>query len=518
MSPADVARPRRVRALSIAGTDPTGGAGVAADLKSFAAHGAYGMAAVTAVVAQNTHGVRAVHVPDVELLDAQLDAVSDDVVVDAVKIGMTATAQVAQHVAAWLDRERARGRRPVVVLDPVMVASSGDRLLSRDAESRVRALAVRADLVTPNLPELAVLVDEPVAATWPMALDQARRFAARCGTTVLVKGGHLTGPASPDALVGAAGVVEFAADRVATTSTHGTGCSLSAALAALRPVRADWPTAVREVKTWLTGAIAAGDALLVGSGTGPVDHLHHLPALGRRPFTDEVWDEVAAIRSACDALPFVRALGDGTLPLTAFEDYLHQDALYLADYARVLAHASQTAPSPTAQGFFARGAAACLDVEQRLHEARLARADRPTSGARSAVTRAYVDHLLATAARGSYAEVVAAVLPCYWLYADVGMRLLARAGDLAGHPYGDWIALYGDPEFAARAAQARALVDDAARGVDETQRRLMAEAFVRSCEHELAFFAQSWPGPGRHDERAAGDEAVAPGRVPVAAT
>lgn len=478
--------PSRVRVLSVAGTDPTGGAGVHADLKSFAAHGAYGMAVVTALVAQNTHGVRAVHVPDVAFLRAQLDAVSDDVEVDAVKIGMLGTREVADEVAAWLTRVRP----PVVVLDPVMVATSGDRLLDPDAEDAVRRLVALADLVTPNLPELAVLLDEPRAATWRDAVDQARRLAQSSDVTVLLKGGHLDGATSPDAVVDAATVTELDATRVATTCTHGTGCSLSAAVAALRPRRDGWVTAVREAKEWLTGAIAAGEALAVGSGRGPVDHLHHAPALGARPFSAEAWDRVADLRAACDDLPFVRALADGTLAVEEFEEYLYQDALYLAQYSRVLARASQLAPDAQAQTFFAQGAARCLDVEMRLHGERLARAGTRWSGPASPATTAYVDHLLAVAATGSYAEVVAAVLPCYWLYADIGARVLARAGDLTAHPYGDWIGTYGDPGFAAAAARACALADAAAHEAGAATRARMHAAFATSCAHEVAFFDQ----------------------------
>ncbi|ADG74534.1 phosphomethylpyrimidine kinase [Cellulomonas flavigena DSM 20109] len=483
----------RVRVLSVAGTDPTGGAGVHADLKSFAAHGAYGMAVVTALVAQNTHGVRAVHVPDVTFLRAQLDAVSDDVTVDAVKIGMLGTRAVADEVASWLTRTRP----PVVVLDPVMVATSGDRLLDADAEHAVRALVAHADLVTPNLPELGVLLGEPTATTWTDAVRQARRLARDAGVTVLLKGGHLDGDASPDAVVDATTVTELDAPRVATTSTHGTGCSLSAAVAALRPRRPDWVTAVREAKEWLTGAIAAGEALAVGSGRGPVDHLHHAPGLGARPFSAEAWDHVADLRAACDDLPFVRGLADGTLRVEEFEQYLYQDALYLAQYSRVLARASQLATEPAAQAFFARGASRCLEVETRLHEDRLARAGHRWSGPASTATTAYVDHLLAVAATGSYAEVVAAVLPCYWLYADIGARVLARAGDLSTHPYRDWVGTYGDPEFAAATADACAFADAAARDVGAGTRARMLAAFTTSCAHEVAFFDQVRAGAGR---------------------
>jgi hydroxymethylpyrimidine/phosphomethylpyrimidine kinase len=286
--PEGVSRPSRPRVLSIAGTDPTGGAGVQADLKSFCAHGAYGMAVTTALVAQNTHGVRAVHVPGPHFLRAQLDAVSDDVEIDSVKIGMVADEPNAREIGAWLDElaatRRSRGTAvPHVVLDPVMVATSGHRLLDVGAEQAVRELAARADVVTPNLPELAVLGDVARAATWDAALDQARAFAAASGSAVLLKGGHLQGATSPDALVEAAParVTAFDAARVDTRHTHGTGCSLSAALAALRPQRPGWVEAARDAKAWLSGALQAGGALRVGGGRGPVDHLHALAAAGQ---------------------------------------------------------------------------------------------------------------------------------------------------------------------------------------------------------------------------------------------
>ena len=262
------------RVLSIAGTDPTGGAGIQADLKSIAANGGYGMAVVTALVAQNTRGVRSVHLPPVAFLTEQLDAVSDDVEIDAVKIGMLGTSEVIAAVTAWLDRVRP----PVVVLDPVMVATSGDRLLDAEAERALRELTARASLVTPNLPELAILVGEPRAETWAEALAQGERLARSRGVRVLVKGGHLPGRDCPDALVevappgGAARIAQFPGSRIDTVHTHGTGCSLSAALATLRVSRGDWAVAVAEAKAWLTESIRHADALRVGEGNGPISH------------------------------------------------------------------------------------------------------------------------------------------------------------------------------------------------------------------------------------------------------
>lgn len=258
------------RVLSIAGTDPTGGAGIQADLKSIAANGGYGMAVVTALVAQNTLGVRSVHVPPIEFLAEQLTAVSDDVTIDAVKIGMLFDTPVIATVTDWLSATAP----PIVVLDPVMIASSGDRLLTESAVIALRHLIGHADLVTPNIPELAALLDVAPARTWSECLDQAGTLSRQHGVRVLVKGGHLRGADSPDALVDAATgqVTEFPAVRVDTRNTHGTGCSLSAALATLRVRSSDWETTITQGKSWLTESIAAADTLQVGHGHGPISH------------------------------------------------------------------------------------------------------------------------------------------------------------------------------------------------------------------------------------------------------
>lgn len=274
---------RIARVLSIAGTDPTGGAGIQADLKSIAANGGYGMAVVTALVAQNTQGVRSVHVPPVAFLADQLHAVSDDVEIDAVKIGMLADVHVTRTVSAWLRQVRPK----VVVLDPVMVATSGDRLLDADAEDALRDLLGAVHLVTPNIPELAILVGAPVATTWAQVLRQAQQVAETHGVLVLAKGGHLAGELVPDALVDAHSTREFPGVRIDTPNTHGTGCSFSSAVAtrvvartgATGPTLADWADAIAGAKLWLTESIAHADELAVGSGHGPI---HHFAGLWRR--------------------------------------------------------------------------------------------------------------------------------------------------------------------------------------------------------------------------------------------
>lgn len=490
----DSATARRIpRVLSIAGTDPTGGAGIQADLKSIGAQGGYGMAVVTSLVAQNTRGVRSVHTPPASFLTEQLDAVSDDVVIDSVKIGMLGESDIIRAVERWLQKVP----DAVVVLDPVMVATSGDRLLAADAEDALRALVPLADLVTPNVPELAVLLGEPVAETWEDALEQGKRLAAATGTVVLVKGGHLGGGECPDALVDPAGgepaVTVVGGPRVPTRNTHGTGCSLSAALATVQVRTRDWRESLVAAKTWLRGALERSDELEVGGGNGPIHHFHALDVPGtvtdHRPFSEQAWELTARHRSAIDALGFVTALGDGTLPPEQFAYYLAQDALYLRDYSRVLARASSLAPTEAEQLFWANGARTCLEVESELHRTWLA--GRGVLPAQGPVTKAYVDHLLAAAANASYPVLVAAVLPCYWLYAHVGTALHAQwiaSGEASGHAYGEWMRTYADPEFAEATARAIGYADSAFAAASPGDRRAMLTAFEASAWYEHEFF------------------------------
>ena len=258
--------------LSIAGTDPSGGAGSPADVKTFSALGVYGAAVVTAVVAQSTRGVVGIHPVPAAFVGVQLDAVFDDLRIDAVKIGMLGTAEVVRVVADVLRRRRPRH----VVLDPVMVATSGDPLLDAGALTTLREeLLPLVDLITPNTVEAAALLGEPEAVTLDQAADQVARLNRLC-PGVLLTGGHLDGPRCVDLLAIDGATTRWAADRVDTMNTHGTGCTLSSAVTALRPQRAGWALAVRDAKEYLTAALRVGDLLDVGQGRGPVHHFHAL--------------------------------------------------------------------------------------------------------------------------------------------------------------------------------------------------------------------------------------------------
>lgn len=484
--------PRIPNVLSIAGSDPSGGAGIQADIKAISASGGYAMAVLTALTAQNTRGVTGVHTPPVAFLRQQLDAVAGDVVIDAVKIGMLGSGAVARCVAEWLDDVRPPG----VVLDPVMVATSGARLLDDDAVRAVLDLARRASLVTPNIAELAVLAGADEAASWSEALEQGRALATRLGTRVLVKGGHLPGDRCPDALISPSAhltdAVVLDGPRIATANTHGTGCSLSSAIATRYALTADWSRAVGEAKTWLEGSLRASDRLEVGTGSGPVHHFHATDPGAQERFTDLAWRQSAAIRQEILALPFIAGLTDGRLPATDFAYYLQQDALYLREYCSVLARTAAMAPSDDEQLFWLSAATSCLQTEAELHRTWLAReaGARFGEGVAGPATRAYCDHLTATAARGSYEELVAAVLPCFWLYADVGDRIrgAAHGGGGSGHPYADWIATYADPGFTAATKRAKGIADEAHRRSSATGRRAMLASFQQSAAYERDFF------------------------------
>ena len=265
--------------LTIAGVDPSGGAGILADVKAISANGAYACAVIAALTAQNTLGVTGISPVAPDFVREQIDTLLADVRIAAAKIGMLGQAAVIGAVADRL----AHWQLPHVVLDPVMIAKSGDALLERQAIGTLReALLPLATLITPNLPEAGVLLD----ARAPDNLPEMRRCAERLreamthggGRWVYLKGGHLPGGDAIDLLHDGDRMLELAAPRIDTKNTHGTGCTLSAALAALLPQSPDVPAAARRAKAYLTKAIAEASRLDVGSGHGPVHHMHVLPA------------------------------------------------------------------------------------------------------------------------------------------------------------------------------------------------------------------------------------------------
>ena len=258
-------------AVTIAGSDSSGGAGIQADLKTFSALGVYGASVITALTAQNTRAVTGIHDVPADFITAQIDAVFSDLAVGAVKIGMLSQAATIEAVAAGLTRHAAKN----IVLDPVMIAAAGDRLLAAEAVAVLRRVLIpRATLITPNLPEAAALLDTPEAKTEPEMKDQAQRLLQLGAAAVLIKGGHAKGAESVDFLVEGTSVARLAADRIPTVNTHGTGCTLSSAIAAGLAKGLPLAEAVRQAKAYVTAAIAASGKLQIGQGYGPTHHFH----------------------------------------------------------------------------------------------------------------------------------------------------------------------------------------------------------------------------------------------------
>lgn len=520
------------RVLSIAGTDPSGGAGIQADLKSIAAAGGYGMCCTTALVAQNTQGVQEVFYPPLTFLKAQLESVFDDVKIDAVKIGMLGNGEIINLVRQWLVDHPV----PVVVLDPVMVSTSGDRLLSPAAEDGIRNFLKDVDVITPNIPELAVLAEAEPADSFESAYQQASEIAAKNNVVVIVKGGHLQGGDAGNTAVFPDGeTFHVSTTRIDTNTTHGTGCSLSAALATrlgLLLRRGDslyekvnlgaelaWAT------HWLHQAIAGGAALEVGGGKGPVNHqarsrwleqvANSYPWIEQRldlgdgicpesfpvtspaapepsvkpagPWTAALWAATGKLWDEIINLSFVKELGDGTLDADLFAFYLEQDAQYLVDYARALANCAAGAPNTVAQVHWSSGATAAINEESGMHRTWLA--GKNLLGAPSPITMAYTNFLRAICGTEDYVVKVAAVLPCYWLYVEIGMLMLEK--NYETHPYCEWLKLYGSQEFKQEVEKSIELVEQAFAAAGPEQRLRACRAYLVASVYEREFFDQA---------------------------
>ncbi|MCE3273180.1 MAG: hydroxymethylpyrimidine/phosphomethylpyrimidine kinase [Ramlibacter sp.] len=270
------------RVLSIAGSDSGGGAGIQADLKTFAALGCFGMTAITALTAQNTLGVRSIHAVPLEILRDQIDAVVEDIGVDAVKIGMLHSAATVREVAAALQRHQLR----TVVLDPVMIATSGAVLIDDEAvDVLVRELFPLATVITPNLDEAALLVKDKLGSEADME-RAARKLLDMGAPAVLLKGGHLSGDTVSDLLLARdAAPVWLRAPRIASGNTHGTGCTLSSAIASHLALGADLVQAVRQSRDFVRSALQAGAPVRTGAGSGPLNHGFAPHAMQLRPLT-----------------------------------------------------------------------------------------------------------------------------------------------------------------------------------------------------------------------------------------
>jgi hydroxymethylpyrimidine/phosphomethylpyrimidine kinase len=262
------------KVLTIAGSDCSGGAGIQADLKTFSSLGCYGMSVITALTAQNTRGVVSVHAIPPAFVEDQLEAVFSDMGADAVKIGMLYSAEIIETVARQLKKHAVKN----IVLDPVMIAQSGDSLLQDEAVNALKDLLMPLALVTtPNLPEASVLLNRQIEATDDME-KAARQLCSGAFGSILLKGGHMDGKSSVDWLYDSREdrFVEFKAERIQTRNNHGTGCTLSSAIASFLAKKFSLEESVRRAKIYVTGAIRAGTDYEIGGGHGPLHHFYEM--------------------------------------------------------------------------------------------------------------------------------------------------------------------------------------------------------------------------------------------------
>lgn len=578
---AEEARPRVYRCLTIAGSDSGGGAGIQADIKTFAARGVFGMSAITAITAQNTTGVSGVLPIPPETIQAQIEAVLSDLGADAIKIGMLGSKESIEAVLGSLARfyppaplsaddadassaPQPRRELPPIVLDSVMVAKGGQPLLDESAIAHLPAILRYARLVTPNIPE-AILLLEHLAPSAPKkekrvatTVQHVREVAAELAEclrvhhqytgAVLVKGGHLEEerrkrhvsddgePGEEDAVVvdvlcdGEGRLFEYASARVHTRSTHGTGCTLSSAIAAELARGRDLEAAVRKAVRYVHGAIlhapAPDDATAttplpalpspyaLGSGHGPLDHMWKLKPLLRsatgaagpvapgssRDFGAELWTSIEGVFEKIIAHPFIQGLTSGELPEDVFKFYIVQDMHYLREYSRILALLAAKADCNAGMLLFLESAKSIVGGECAMHLqfcrewGMMAEADDAAAGLASLLeahpasptNMLYTSYMLRIGFDRPYYEGVAAVLPCAWIYNEVGHYLKSKGSP---HPqYARWIETYGSEEFSATTKSLIEITTRVAAGLGDEQRGRMRECFVQTSKFEYMFW------------------------------
>jgi len=540
------ARQRVPVVLSVAGSDSGGGAGIQADLKACEANGAFGTTAIAALTAQNTAGVQDFIPIDVGFISKQMDSVISDFRPDVVKTGMLPTREIIAAVADKLVEYQVG----VCVVDPVMVASSGDPLIDEDAiESLKTKLLPLATVVTPNLPEASKLLGRKISTV--VEMEAAALELLQLGPkAVLLKGGHLPedGVELVDLLAivggGCGSVHRFAGTRIATTNTHGTGCTLASTIAAnlAKQVVAndvatascsgggggggaggaggsggtvDLVQAVGDAISYLANVLRHSARLTIGNGAnGPLNH--QLAKWGGRltqpvgdescggQFTAAMW--AASIKSieASERHPFLLAMVDGTLPLEQFQYYVKQDSLYLIEYARALRLLADGADHPSSAAMLRAFADGAEQAEQGLHRGFMDGwgLDPGADVEPSPNTVLYTSYLLNVVGTMSHAEGLAALLPCFWVYMHVGHKMLearkAVAGATRPAEYDKWIDMYSGEAFEAGVVKYREMVEAVAHSADEHTRVRMRKHFKRACELEWMFWdaaanLQGWP-------------------------
>ena len=475
-------------ALTIAGSDSSGGAGIQADIKAMTMNGVYAMSALTALTAQNTTGVFAVQEAAADFLTAQLDAVFSDIFPDAVKIGMVSSSELIHVIAESLKKWGARN----IVVDPVMVSTSGAKLINDDAVRTLgEELLPLAVLAAPNIPEAEILAGLKISGEASMT-EAARVISERFGCSVLVKGGHMVNDAN-DYLYSCGSGEWFTGKRIDTRNTHGTGCTLSSTIAANLAKGYPLSESVRLAKEYISGALGA--MLDLGKGCGPMMHSFNLTGKFSQSMTltERLMASVSDFWSEYNNHPFVKGIETGTLDPAKFRHYIIQDYLYLNEYTKVFALGVSKAKSLGTMRLFSSIIGAIADVEMDIHRGYMGRfgvtQEEIDSAPRTLENLSYTSYMLRVAAEEGEAEILAAVLSCALSYEDIAKTILRNNPDAAAHElYGDWVRCYSGEEYCGANRVLVSALEEAVKDYSDSQLGHIAEIFRNCSLYEMGFW------------------------------
>ena len=476
-------------ALTIAGSDSSGGAGIQADIKTMTMNGVYAMSAVTALTAQNTTGVTGIVEASPEFLRQQIDMVFADIFPDAVKTGMVSSSGLIHAIADSLRHYHARN----IVVDPVMVSTSGAKLIAvRTLADELLPLATAA---TPNIPEAEILSGEKILTRDDME-KAARKIHAAYGCAVLVKGGHAVNDAD-DVLCEGGNLTWFHGARIDTRNTHGTGCTLSSAIASNLAKGYPLADSVRLAKEYISGALGA--MLDLGKGSGPMNHAFALTGkfAAKKDLRGLLMASVSDIWPEYNNHPFVRGLETGTLDPQKFRRYIIQDYLYLNEYAKVFALGIAKAKSLDTMRLFSQVIGAIANVEMNVHKGYMGRLgvtqEELDSASRKLANLSYTSYMLRIAYEEGEPEILAAILSCALSYEDIAKEIVRRNPDsVSNELYGTWIRTYSGEEYCGLNNVLVSFMEKACRNYSVDQMNHLAEIFRACSEYEMGFWDMGW--------------------------
>ncbi|MBQ3402514.1 MAG: bifunctional hydroxymethylpyrimidine kinase/phosphomethylpyrimidine kinase [Synergistaceae bacterium] len=480
-------------ALTIAGSDSSGGAGIQADIKTMTMNGVYAMSAVTALTAQNTLGVAGIMEVAPEFLRGQIDAVFTDIFPDAVKIGMVSSSGLIREIAAALRHYNARN----IVVDPVMVSTSGARLISEDAvKTLAEELLPLATVATPNIPEAEILSGMKISSHDDM-MRAAGKIYADYGCAVLVKGGHDVNDANDLLCTGQDSFTWFNGKRIDTRNTHGTGCTLSSAIASNLAKGYGLDDSVRRAKEYISGALGA--MLDLGHGSGPMNHSFNLTGKfsEKRDIVSFLMDSVSDIWPEYNNHPFVKGIEDGTLDPEKFRNYIIQDYHYLNEYSKVFALGVTKAKSLYTMQLFSSVIQAIAHVEMDIHKGYMGRfgvsQEELDSTPRKLPNLSYTSYMLRVAYDEGEPEVLAAILSCALSYEDIAKKIVENNPDSVNHElYGTWIRTYSGEEYCGLNRVLASCLECASEGYTSEQMAHLAEIFRACSLYEMGFWDMGW--------------------------